>query len=155
MLIVSPLVSLVDSTKQAVDSLGIRSEAWHNVTPEDFLHGHQASPVVVSICSPEHLLSPAWRNVLTDMWTPDFVTWDEAQCSVHWNFRAYTSDVCDWFRSTFTSCKNLYSSATLGKYINFYITKYKLIFSMKTISIQSQIYISLITNKPRRLKGKQ
>ena len=114
MLIVSPLVSLVDSTKQVVDSLGIRSVAWKDVTPKEFLQKHQASPVVVSICSPEHLLSPAWRNVLTDMWTPDFVTWDEAQCSVHWNFRAYTSDVCDWFRSTFTSCKNLYTSATLG-----------------------------------------
>ena len=114
MLIVSPLVSLVDSTQQAIENMGIRSLAWKDVSPEEFIRQNELDPVTVSICSPEHLLSSAWKSVLTDVWTPDFTTWDEAQCSVYWKFRAYTSDVCDWFRATFTNCKHLFTSATLG-----------------------------------------
>ena len=57
MLIVSPLVSLVDSTKQAIVNLGISSVAWKDYTPAQFVHQNSVSPVVVSICSPEHLLS--------------------------------------------------------------------------------------------------
>ena len=41
MLIVSPLVSLVDSTQQAIENMGIRSLAWKDVSPEEFIRQNE------------------------------------------------------------------------------------------------------------------
>ena len=117
MLIISPLVSLTESTKSAVIGFGINAVAFKDFKPDQFVASHMSSPISVAICSPEHLKSRDWQKVLTDSWSPDFVAWDEAQCAEYWTFRAYTAEVVDWFNSTFTSCQHLFTSATLGLHL--------------------------------------
>ena len=114
LLIISPLVSLADSTKEAIIKMGIPAVCWKDLKPEDFTTRYQENKPPICICSPEHLQSTEWRDVLGSFWQPNYAAWDEAQCTVHWKFRAYTQDIIDWFRSTFPDCLHIFTSATLG-----------------------------------------
>ena len=114
LLIISPLVSLAESTKEAIVKMGISAVCWKDQKPDDFKTIHEEKSVSISICSPENLQSVEWRDVLRSFWKPNYAAWDEAQCSVHWKFRAYTQDTIDWFRSSFPECLHIFTSATLG-----------------------------------------
>ena len=114
MLIISPLISLAQSTKEAIVKMGIEVACWKDMKAKDFKNLHEIENISVSICSPEHLESSQWKQVLTSFWKPNYAAWDEAQCVVHWKFRAYTQDMIDWFRSSFPDCLHIFTSATLG-----------------------------------------